>query len=68
MCAAPPSPHPITTTPTRPPPLTAAAHGAELTGLADAALLRKYLKVTAEELEVGGLAEAQLVRIAARDC
>lgn len=40
----------------------------ELTGLADAALLRKYLKVTAEELEVGGLAEAQLVRIAARDC
>ncbi|KAL4440542.1 hypothetical protein ABPG75_003543 [Micractinium tetrahymenae] len=40
----------------------------ELPQLADEGLLKKYLKVTAEELSVGGLAEAQLMRIAARDC
>ncbi len=41
---------------------------AELAQLTDAALLKKYLKVTPEELAVGTLADAQLVRIAARDC
>lgn len=40
----------------------------ELAELADKALLKKYLKITPEELTVGGLAEAQLMRIAARDC
>ncbi|KAL4419297.1 hypothetical protein ABPG77_001629 [Micractinium sp. CCAP 211/92] len=40
----------------------------ELAQLTDAALLKKYLKVTPEELAVGTLADAQLVRIAARDC
>lgn len=41
---------------------------ADLPSLADEALLTKYLKVTAHELAVGSLAEAQLGRIAARDC
>lgn len=51
-----------------PTPLKLANSGAELAELADKALLKKYLKITPEELTVGGLAEAQLMRIAARDC
>lgn len=41
---------------------------AELPALLDAALLGKYLKVSKEELEVGSLADALLMRMAARDC
>jgi len=41
---------------------------AELPTLTDLSLLKKYLKVTPEELSVGSMADAQLMRIAARDC
>lgn len=40
----------------------------ELAALADVALLTKYLKPTREELSVGSMAEAQLMRMSARDC
>jgi hypothetical protein len=37
-------------------------------GLADEQLLKKYLKVTPEELSVGSMGQAMLNRIAGRDC
>lgn len=46
----------------------ASRSAAELPALLDAELLGKYLKVPREELEVGSLADAQLMRMAARDC
>lgn len=50
-----------------PRPLSLPCAAADLAAVADAALLQKYLKVTAAELEVGSLADAQLMRIAGRD-
>ncbi|PRW39074.1 EKC KEOPS complex subunit Tprkb [Chlorella sorokiniana] len=41
---------------------------AELPSLAEQQQLKKYLKVSQEELAIGSLADAQLMRIAARDC
>ncbi len=41
---------------------------AELPSLAEQQLLKKHLKLSQEELAIGSLADAQLMRIAARDC
>jgi hypothetical protein len=41
---------------------------ADLGQLVDQQLLCKYLKVSNEELQIGSLADAVLLRIAARDC
>jgi hypothetical protein len=39
-----------------------------LAQLTDAELLTKYIRITTEELAVGSMSDAMLMRIAARDC
>lgn len=51
-----------------PPPCARPPAPAELPTLADSQLLQKHLKANADELAVGSLADAQLMRIAVRDC